>query len=311
MLNPVRAKSTGLMDRFRGPLQGMPLIPALRAYSGLRPREAISQTAHILGRLGSLEVRLARSAAEVRRAQKLRYRVFYKEMCAVPDAGKMLAQRDVDPFDTICDHMIVLDHASRGRTGKPAIVGTYRLLRQQIAERSGGFYSAGEFDITPLLARHRAYKFLELGRSCVLPAYRTKRTVELLWHGVWSYVLHHGFDAMLGCASLEGTDPRELALPLSFLHHFAPAPEEWRVRALPHRYIEMNRISLEHIDKKAAVHALPPLVKGYLRLGAFIGDGAVIDHQFGTIDVLAVLPVSAISARYMHYFGPSAARHAA
>jgi L-ornithine Nalpha-acyltransferase len=311
VLNPVRAKPIGLMDRFRGPLQGMPFMPALRAYSGVRPREAISRTPHTLGRLGTLEVRLARSAAEVRRAQKLRYRVFYKEMCAVPDAGKMIAQRDVDTFDAICDHVIVLDHAARGPTGKPAIVGTYRLLRQQIAERSGGFYSAGEFDVAPLLARHRECKFLELGRSCVLPAYRTKRTVELLWHGVGTYVLHHGCDAMIGCASLEGTDPRELALPLSFLHHFARAPEEWRVRALPQRYVEMNRVSREHVDKKAAVHALPPLVKGYLRLGALVGDGAVIDYQFGTTDVIAVLPRSAISARYMQYFGPDAHRHAA
>jgi len=183
VLNPVRAKPNGFMDRFRGP--GMPFMPALRAYGGLRPREAISQTALTLGRIGSLEVRLARSAAEVRRAQKLRYRVFYKEMGALPDAGKVIAQRDVDPFDAICDHVIVLDHASRGPTGKPALVGTYRLLRQQIAERSGGFYSAGEFDIAPLLARHRDIKFLELGRSCVLPAYRTKRTVELLWQGIW------------------------------------------------------------------------------------------------------------------------------
>jgi L-ornithine Nalpha-acyltransferase len=207
--------------------------------------------------------------------------------------------------------VIVLDHASRGPTGKPAIVGTYRLLRQQIAERTGGFYSAGEFDISPLLTKHRDIKFLELGRSCVLPAYRTKRTVELLWHGVWTYVLHHGVDAMIGCASLEGTDPRELALPLSFLHHFASAPEQWRARALADRYVEMNRISREHIDKKAAVHALPPLLKGYLRLGAFIGEGAVVDYQFGTTDVLAILPVSAISARYMQYFGPTAHRHAA
>jgi putative hemolysin len=116
---------------------------------------------------------------------------------------------------------------------------------------------------------------------------------------------------MLGCVSLEGTDPRELALPLSFLHHFALSPDAWRVRALPHRYVEMNRISREQIDKKAAVHALPPLVKGYLRLGAYIGDGAVVDYQFGTTDVLAVLPVSAINTRYMQHFGPNAHRHAA
>jgi putative hemolysin len=307
----VRANPNGLMDRIRGPFQRMRFIPALRAYGGLRAREAISPAAATLGRIGSLEVRLARSAAEVRRAQKLRYRVFYREMGAIPDPGKLLAQRDVDLFDAICEHVIVLDHASPGPTGQPGLVGTYRLLRQQIAERSGGFYSGGEFDIAPLLARHPDVKFLELGRSCVLPAYRTKRTVELLWQGIWSYVLHHGLDAMIGCASLEGTDPRELALPLSFLNHFAPAPEQWRVRALPNRYVEMNRISREQVDKKAAVHALPPLLKGYLRLGAFIGEGAVIDYQFGTTDVLIILPVFAISARYKQYFDPAAHRNSA
>src|SRR5262249_36642971 len=109
----------------------------------------------------------------------------------------------------------------------------------------------------------------------------------------------------------EGTDPRELALPLSFLHHFAPSPDAWRVRALPHRYVEMNRISREQIDKKAAVHALPPLGKGYLRLGAYLCDAAVVDHQSGATDLLAVLRVSATTTRYMQYFGPTADRHAA
>jgi putative hemolysin len=108
---------------------------------------------------------------------------------------------------------------------------------------------------------------------------------------------------MLGCASLDGTEPKRLALPLSFLHHYARAPEEWRAQALPERYVEMNRLSKESIDPKEALRALPPLVKGYLRLGAYIGDGAVVDHEFGTTDVLIVLPVSAIKQRYMEHFG--------
>ena len=97
---------------------------------------------------------------------------------------------------------------------------------------------------------------------------------------------------MIGCASLDGTEPKQLAMPLSFLHHYARAPEEWRARALPERYVEMNRMSKEAIDPKAALRALPPLIKGYLRLGAYIGDGAVVDHEFGTTDVLIVLPVA-------------------
>jgi putative hemolysin len=145
-------------------------------------------------------------------------------------------------------------------------------------------------------------QFLELGRSCVLPEFRNKRTVELLWHGIHAYVLQNRCDVMIGCASIEGTDPSRLALPLSFLHHYARAPELWRGRALPERYVEMNRISKEAIDPKAALRALPPLLKGYLRLGAYVGDGAVVDHEFGTTDVLIVLPMSVIQKRYVEHF---------
>ena len=116
-------------------------------------------------------------------------------------------------------------------------------------------------------------------------------------------MLRHKLDAMVGCASLEGTDPNKLALQLSFLHHHARAPEAWRVRALPERYVDMNRMQKSAIDPKAALHALPPLIKGYLRLGAFVGDGAVIDRQFGTTDVLIILPVEKIDPRYFEHFG--------
>ena len=163
----------------------------------------------------------------------------------------------------------------------------------------------------PLLAANPGLRFLELGRSCVLKPYRNKRTVELLWHGIWTYVLHHRIDVMLGCASLEGTDPQKLALPLSFLHHFARSPETWRVRAVDERFVPMDRLAKEAIDPKAALHALPPLVKGYLRLGATFGEGAVVDRQFGTTDVLVMLPVSAINPRYIEHFGAGADRHAA
>jgi putative hemolysin len=264
----------------------------------------------LLGRLGSLEVLLAGTADEVRRAQKLRYRVFYQQGSAVANAAKLFTRRDLDAFDGICDHLLVVDRAAGGRH-TPAVVGTYRLLRQDIAERHSGFYSGGEFDIDGLLARNAGLKFLELGRSCVLPSYRNRRTLELLWQGIWSYLLRHRLDVMIGCASLDGTDPERLALPLSYLHHFAGAPEPWRAGALPARYVEMNRRSKEAIDPKAALRELPPLIKGYLRLGAVIGDGAVIDHQFGTTDVLIVLPVGAIKARYIEHFGQTAICRAA
>ena len=265
-----------------------------------------------LGRMGTLEVRLARDDSEVRLAQRLRFQVFYEEMTATADAATLLTGRDADAFDSACDHLLVIDHAlPTTSTGRPAVVGTYRLLPQGAAERRHGFYSASEFDVQALVRRHRGLTFLELGRSCVLAPYRNKRTVELLWHGIWSYVLRHRFDVMIGCASLHGTDPDRLALPLSFLHHHARAPEPWRTQARPERFVDMNRIGVGEIDQKRALHALPPLIKGYLRVGATVADGAVVDTQFGTTDVFMVLPVSAISQRYVAHFGAGAERHAA
>jgi len=265
-----------------------------------------------LGRLGSLEVRLAQNKRDVKRAQKLRFHVFYENGTAVADAITMLARRDKDGFDAVCDHLLVIDHAARpSLSGKQPVVGTYRLLRQDVASSHGGFYTEDEFDISGMIDRHRALRFLELGRSCVLPRYRNKRTVELLWHGIWSYVRRHQVDVMIGCASFEGTDPDRLALPLSFLHHYASAPDVWRARANSARHVEMNRMAKEAIDPKLALHQLPPLIKGYLRLGGYIGDGAVIDYQFGTIDVLIVMPVAAIKTRYIEHFGIDASRHAA
>jgi putative hemolysin len=296
----------GLLERFR-PLPPGPnaFLSALQAYRGLQARAARPpRSPQSLGRMGSLEVRLAQSAADVRQAQKLRYRVFYREGAAIANPAQLLARRDIDGYDALCDHLLVVDHAARDTHpfNRPAVVGTCRLLRQPLAEESGGFYTASEFDIDALITRHAGLQFLELGRSCVLAPYRNKRTVELLWHGIWAYVLQNRADVMIGCASLDGTDPRGLALPLSFLHHYARAPESWRARALPNRYVEMNRLSKQAVDPKAALHGLPPLVKGYLRLGATVGDGAVIDHAFGTTDVLIVLPVAAIKDRYLAHF---------
>jgi putative hemolysin len=264
-----------------------------------------------LGRMGALEVRLAVTKKEVREAQRLRYKIFYDQGSAIPDRTAALIRRDVCRFDSVCDHLLVIDHQGLFGPNKPKIVGTYRLLRQEVAERNFGFYSADEYDIAPLLARQADKRFLELGRSCVLPEYRGKRTVELLWQGIWAYVRHHRVDVMFGCASLEGTSPSHQALALSFLHHHARAPEEWRARAQAPRYVAMDFLSKEAIELRKALAVLPPLLKGYLRLGATFGDGAVVDHQFGTTDVLVVLPVAGIEARYTTYFGQTAERRAA
>jgi L-ornithine Nalpha-acyltransferase len=293
-------------------LRGIPpLILPFRNKRGKRmPIIPIGRMAKVYGRMGNLEVRLARSRGDLRRAQKLRYEVFYEEMDAVPSASAMINRRDEDPYDDMCDHLLVVDHGDLVSTGKgpwrkrPRVVGTYRVLRQDIAEAQGGFYSQGEYDLAPLIrAKSRDYHFMELGRSCVLKAYRNRRTVELLWHGIWTYVREHGVDVMVGCASFPGVDPKRHAMALSFLHHNALAPKEWRVKAHDRLYVNMNMMAAKDIDAKAALKAMPPLIKGYLRLGAYVGDGAVVDRQFGTTDVLIVLPVEAIDSRYFGHFG--------
>jgi putative hemolysin len=295
----------------RRPYSGLPVRLLMRhtprALSA--PFIARRKPIKIYGSIGDLEVRLARTQRDVRRAQRLRYKVFYEEMAAVPDAVAAFKRRDEDDYDPICDHLLVLERPApqpkrRRWRRRPRVVGTYRVLRQEIAEAHDGFYTQGEYDIAPLIAsKSPDYRFMELGRSCVLKPYRNKRTIELLWHGLWTYVREHGIDVMIGCASFEGTDPKAHANALSFLYHHALAPPEWRVKAHARLHTRMDIIPKEKLDAKAALKALPPLIKGYLRLGAFVGDGAVIDRQFGTVDVCIILPVERIDPRYFAHFG--------
>lgn len=264
----------------------------------------------VLGRIGPLETRLARNHFEIDAAQRVRYRVFVEEMGATLSPDAMRRKRDTDAWDAICDHLLVLDTSIEG-DAEDQIVGTYRILRQDVAAKRGGFYSSSEFEIDTLVTRHPDKQFMELGRSCVLPAYRNKRTVELLWQGNWAYALKFGMGIMFGCASFPGTDPDAHALAFSFLHHNARAKAEWAVRARPELFQSMDRIAAEHIDTRRALSAMPPLVKGYLRLGAMIGEGAVIDQSFNTTDVLIVLPISTISDRYISHYGADAGRFSA
>ena len=247
---------------------------------------------------GPLQVRLAASAADIDAVQALRYRIFYETMGAKPSPQMAGNRRDSDPFDEICDHLMVLDH-SRG-IGADAVVGTYRLIRREAARRCGRFYSAAEYDISRLVAYPGP--ILELGRSCADPAYRARAVMPLLWSGIATYVFHYDIELMFGCASLPGTDPDQLAVPLSYLYHHRLAPPELRTRALAERYVDMQRLPPESIDAERTLGTLPPLIKGYLRLGGFVGDGAVIDHQFNTTDVCVVVKTDLVAAKYSRHY---------
>ncbi|MGH6818073.1 MAG: GNAT family N-acyltransferase [Methylovirgula sp.] len=268
-------------------------------------REESASLPRILGRCGTFEIRLATTNDEIRKAQRLRYKVFYEEGGAIAQPRAALVRRDLCRFDKVCDHLLVVDTAARNsfRRINPKVVGTCRLLRGEVAQSHGGFYSASEFDLAPLLKRHAERRFLELGRSCVHPGYRSKRVIELLWRGLWIYAKHHNIDVLIGCASLPGTNPLALALPLSFLHHCASADPAWQVRPRDGRAALMAILDKAAIDPRRGIAALPPLLKAYVRIGAKFADGAVVDPAFGTIDVFTTMPVGEIEARYIAYFG--------
>jgi putative hemolysin len=271
---------------------------------GRREQPNANHLEHYESGSGRLEVRLARDWHEVDAAQALRYRVFYEEMAALPSAEAVARRRDFDRFDEYCDHLLIVDPA---RPAGEQVVGTYRLLRRSAAERAGGFYSASEFDIAPLV--EQPGDILELGRSCVDRAYRTRLAMNLLWGAIAEYVLRHGIGVMFGCASLPGTDTTALAGALSYLYRNHLAPVELRARALPHRYVAMDAAAdpdeataISALDARAAVAPLPPLIKGYLRLGGFVGDGAVIDRDFNTTDVCIIVKTDSVTEKYLRHY---------
>jgi putative hemolysin len=259
----------------------------------------------VLAVSGALEVRLAETEHEVEQAQRLRYTVFYEEMSAIPSPRMRELKRDFDKYDEVCDHLLVVDRDAHDEDGQPLVVGTYRLTREKDAAKAGGFYTAGEYDLAPMLkGLAQGTKFLELGRSCVLKSYRARPgSMQLLWKGLMAYVARFDIDLMFGCASLPGIDVAEMALPLSYLHHFHAMPEGFSVKAQPGLFVDMNMIPKDQIDARDALRTLPPLLKGYVRAGCCIGDGAVIDRQFGTTDVFIYFPLSGLDARYRSRFG--------
>ncbi|MHA1151292.1 MAG: GNAT family N-acetyltransferase [Alphaproteobacteria bacterium] len=249
-------------------------------------------------RSNALHLRLAETEEEVAAAQALRYRVFYEEMSAKATAEMVAAKRDFDAFDAHCDHMVVFDGA-RG-TGPEAVIGTYRLMRREAAKRCGRFYTAGEYDIANLVTYPG--ELLELGRSCIEADHRNGATIQILWRGIAEYVLSYDVGLMFGCASLPGVEPETLAVPLSYLYHHHLAPSALRARALPERRVAMNVIPPGDISPRRALHMLPPLIKGYLRLGGFVGEGAVVDHDFGTTDVCVVVKTDWVTDRYLRHY---------
>jgi putative hemolysin len=244
----------------------------------------------------SYSLRLATEPADLQGAQRLRYRVFVQELGAEGPLVDHDARLERDEFDPFFDHLILVDPSIDPAT-RDHVVGAYRLLTSEKMRALGRFYSASEYDLTPLIASNR--RLLELGRTCVHPDHRGGASMFHLWNGLAEYVLDRGVEVLFGAASFHGTDVQALAEPLSYLYHHHLSPADMRVRALPPGRAEMNLLPDASLS---AMAAMPALIKAYLRLGGTVGDGAYVDRAFNTTDVCLVMDTGRMSARHRDFY---------
>lgn len=228
---------------------------------------------------------LAHSEAEVLEAQRLRFKVFAEEMGASLPSAKEGIDRDI--FDKYCEHLLVRD----GNENK--VVGTYRILSPDQAEKIGGYYAQTEFDLTRLL--HLGDRMVEVGRACVHWDYRDGAAITQLWGGLAQYMQQNGHEYLMGCASICMADGGHVAASLyRKLHRVYAAPVEYSV--FPRCPLPLHALN-QYLDAP-----VPPLLKGYLRLGAYICGEPAWDPEFNTADLLILLPLSRMSSRYVKHF---------
>lgn len=244
-------------------------------------------------------LRLASTVEDITAAQRLRYEVFVVELGGDGPLVDHAARLERDAFDPYFDHLVLIDRSLDPAT-LAHVVGAYRVLPGDRRALAGQFYSESEFDLTPLLTSGR--RLLELGRSCVHADHRGGAAMFHLWNGLAEYVLENEIEILFGAASFHGTDVETLAEPLSWLHHHHLAPPGMRVTARqPHRQ-DMDMIPPDRLDRKVAMAATPALIKAYLRLGGFVGDGAWVDRDFNTTDVCLVMDTSQMSVRHRDFY---------
>ncbi len=243
-------------------------------------------------------LRLAQTPEEIKAAQRLRYKIFYQEFNVAAPPEVESEERDFDEYDVYADHLVVIDESILNPSDQ--IVGTYRLFRRANMPDNLSFFSAHEFDIDALIKN--GGKVLELGRSCVLPEYRTKYVMQRLWQGIAEYLSIHQIDLMFGCASFHEKDPYQIINELSYLHHFHRPPENLHVTAKLDGEKNIPLKAKEELDARRIFAGLPALIKGYLRLGAYIGEGYYIDKNLDHIDVCIILPTQTVTGKYMKHY---------
>lgn len=253
----------------------------------------------MIGEEPNFVIRLARDDRDLRAAQRLRYEVFVAELGGDGPLVDHDLRLECDAFDPLFDHLLLID-PRRDPTGLDFVIGVYRLLRSDRLPKGQGYYSESEYDLTAL--RQSGRRLMELGRSCVHPAHRGGTAMFHLWNALGDYVVEHGIEIMFGPASFHGTDALALTQPLAYLHHHHLAPPALRVRARAAAFQRMDLLPADQVDRKAAMAGTPALIKAYLRLGGFVGEGAWIDHDFNTTDVCLLMDTQAMSERHRAYY---------
>ncbi|MCB5197953.1 GNAT family N-acetyltransferase [Loktanella sp. TSTF-M6] len=243
----------------------------------------------------SFALRYARGADDLAAVQRLRYEVFAAELGAAGPGICHVAQREADAFDPFASHLMLEDLAG----DRPHLAGVYRIMDRTQAAAAGGFSSAAEFDLGPLIDSGRP--LLELGRSCLRPAYRGGRAMHVLWAGLAAHIRTTGAEVLFGAASFAGTDPDALSGPLQMLMADHLAPSELRTRAWGPGAVRVTPAGQG--DRKAALRATPPLIKAYLRIGGVVGQDAYVDRHFGTTDVCMILDVTTLPPQVAAQYG--------
>jgi putative hemolysin len=244
--------------------------------------------------MAQFEIKVTRDAGEIEEAQRLRFQVFNLEMKkglhASYDRGL-----DADEFDAFCDHLIVRDLKSK------EIVGTYRLLLGSQARKSIGFYSEHEFDLDRI--KRLDGELLELGRTCARKDFRGKALIPLMWETIVGYAREHDARYIFGCGSLYTTEVDEISKYFTLLRKKYYAPEAFRVKPVPETVFTGVRSDLESNGEAALFQRLPSLIKGYLRIGAWVCGPPALDNEFGTTDFFMLLEFSKLSGDYLNRFG--------
>lgn len=249
---------------------------------------------------GRFTVRLAESEADVAAAQRLRYRVFVEEMAATPRPEDKQDRRERDRFDPYFEHLLLIDNETVDPDIENGVVGVYRLMRGDRARDGIGFYGQSEYDLTKLVNYPR--NTVELGRSCVDLEHRGGAGMHLLWTGLGEYVAKHEIAILFGVASFHGSDPQPLAQALSYLHHNHLAPADLRVRAVDTAFERMDILPADEVVPTEALRQIPALIKAYIRLGGFVGEGAYVDHDFNTVDVCLLMDTARMVQRYRSFY---------